>query len=125
MIRNILALCAREHGHQAMYSSLQQALSNYAAGHPNWDNLVLEAERQGVAPLLYKHINALDFTLPDNIRRTLQALHLRSRRSNTIRNAAIGEILAAFRQEDIDLLLVKGIALSNIVYDVSRISTNA
>ncbi len=99
-----------------MYSSLRQALANYAAAQPSWEDLVHEAERQGVAPLLFKHISEIDFPLPEAIRRMLLALHLRCRRANTARNAAIVEILAAFRREDIDLLLVKGIALSHLAY---------
>ncbi len=116
MIRTILGLCAREHGHQVMYASLQQSLANYAAAQPAWENLVHEAERQGIAPLLYKHISEIGFPLPDAIRRMLVALHLRSRRASSVRNIAISEILAAFRQEEIELLLVKGIALSHLAY---------
>jgi hypothetical protein len=116
MIRTILGLCAREHGHGAMYSSLELALSSYAADKAGWDHLIIEAERQGVAPLLHKHINVLDFSLPDYSRRMLKTLTLRSSRSNTVRNRAMAEVLPVFQADGVDVLLVKGIALSQFIY---------
>lgn len=105
-----------------MYSSLRSALSHYAGAKVSWNQLVLEAERQGVAPLLYKHVNAIDFALPDrNARRLLQSLFLRSRYANGIRNTAGSEILAAFQREDIAVLPVKGIALCHLAYSATEL----
>lgn len=116
MVRKILGLCAREQGHALMYASLQQALGQHSQEQGSWPALVMEAERQGVAPLLYKHLGALEYTLPEDARRMLQALYLRSTRSNSIRTSAIVQILRDFLSENIDVLLIKGIALSHFVY---------
>ena len=116
MIRKILALCSRDFGHEVMYSQLDQALVAFQDRGFSWDYLIHEAEKQGVAPLLYKHISSLDFKIPDKARRLLQSLYLRNRRSNTIRNKVVAEILRAYEVERIDVLLVKGIALCNFAY---------
>lgn len=116
MIRTILALCSRDIGHDVMYARLDQALVAFQDQGFSWDDLIHEAEKQGVAPLLYKHINSLDCTIPDSARRLLQSLYLRNRRSNTIRNRAVAEIVTAYKAEKIDVLLVKGIALCNFAY---------
>lgn len=116
MIRTILALCSRDLGHDVMYSRLEQALVSFQDQGVSWKHLIHEAEKQGVAPLLYKHIRSLDFTIPDSARRLLQSLYLRNRRSNTIRNKVVSEIVRAYDLEKIDVLLVKGIALCNFGY---------
>jgi hypothetical protein len=99
-----------------MYSRLRQTLVAFQARELSWDCLIQEAEKQGVASLLHKHICSLDFTIPDNARRLLQSLYLRNRRSNTIRNKAVTEILNSCHFEKIDVLIVKGIALCNFAY---------
>ena len=116
MIRTILALCSRDFGHDVMYSRLDQALVSFQVQGFSWDYLIHEAEKQGVAPLLYTHISSLDCKIPDSARRLLQSLYLRNRRSNTIRNKAVVEIISAYEVEKIDALLVKGIALCNFAY---------
>ncbi len=117
MITGILGLCARDVGHETMYSSLAQALARFSATRGAWDELFCEAERQGIAPLLHHHLKTLDFVVPDRAaRRQLQGLFLRTRRANEIRRAAIGVIVSAFQDESIDCLLVKGIALGSFVY---------
>ncbi len=116
MIRIILALCSRDFGHEVMYSQLDQALVAFQARGISWDYLIHEAEKQGLASLLYQHISSLDFKIPDTAWRVLQSLYLRNRRSNTIRNKAVTGIVSAYEVEKIDVLLVKGIALCNYGY---------
>lgn len=104
-----------------MYSRLRQALVAFQqqvqSQQSSWDKLIQEAEKQGVAPLLFKHIRSLDDPiLPDKNRRILQSLYLRNRRSNSIRNKAIAELLNSYQLTNIDVLVVKGIALSNFCY---------
>ncbi|WP_339136663.1 MAG: nucleotidyltransferase family protein [Candidatus Electrothrix sp. GW3-4] len=117
-IRTILALCCRNLSHAPMLSQLDQALAAFQSQGGAWGQLIREAERQGVAPLLYQHTRLLDLdcTIPRNDRRILQGLYLRNRRSNTIRNRAIEEVVHVCCQQGIELLLVKGIALANFAY---------
>jgi hypothetical protein len=99
-----------------MYSGLNQALTTFQDRGLSWESLIQEAEKQGISPLLYRHIRAIDFAVPDKARRMLQGLFLRSRQSNIIRNRAAAEILNCFSLEGIDTLTVKGIALCNFAY---------
>ena len=116
MIRTILGLCARDQGHAPMYQVLDRALSSFGSAPSSWEELIRNAEQQGLSSLLYKHLTALGFKLPRSSRRDLQSLYLRTRRSNQLRNEALAEILEACRQQQIEVLLVKGIALANFVY---------
>jgi len=119
MIREILSLCARNTGHQAMYSRLQQALLTFqaTADADSWNRLLYEAEQQGVAPLLHHHSQRIDFQFPQNFRRLLHSLYLRSRQANTVRNRAVADILTRYHAADIPVLAIKGIALCNFLYD--------
>jgi len=115
-VQKILALCACDVGTADMYLKLTGALSDFSGQEESWERLIHRAEQQGIAPLLYKHIRHLEFEIPANSRRLLQNLYLRNRRSNTIRNKAVIEIVSACGQEDVDVMPVKGIALCNFAY---------
>jgi len=115
-VQKILALCARDHGHDAMYAELTNALAAFPPQEDSWELLINSAEQHGVAPLLYKHIREINITIPKAARRILQSLYLRNRRSNKSRNKAVIEIINAYRLEGIKVLLVKGIALCNFAY---------
>lgn len=116
MIQTILGLCARDQGHEAMYEALDRELLTYRTNSPNWPELLDSAEKHGLCSLLYKHLSALEFKLPKTSSRTLQSLYLRNRRSSHLRIEAITEIVKEFGEQNIDTLLVKGIALGNFAY---------
>ena len=116
MIRTILALCSCDIGGDIMYGKLEQALAEFRKQGGVWQHLIHAAEKQGVAPLLYKHFNAVYCKMPDGDRRLLQSLYLRNRRSNSIRNKVVAEVLQAYESDNIDVLIVKGIALCNFAY---------
>lgn len=116
MIRTILGLCARDRGNESMYALLQRELRYFPSRHTSWETLVFTAEHHGLAPLLYKHLKQLAINIPRNTRRQLQSLTLRSRHANAVRNAATAEIASTLNEEGINLILAKGIALSNLVY---------
>ena len=99
-----------------MYSRLHAQVDAFVQQCPAWDELLLDAEEQGMAPLLHKHLAAAGVTVPNQVRLRLHSLYLRSRQANAIRNRAVAEILAAFRERSVDVLLVKGIALANLIY---------
>ncbi len=119
MIREILSLCARNTGHQVMYTRLEQALLTFeaTAGADAWNRLLYEAEQQGIAPLLHHHSQQIDVPFPQDFRRLLHSLYLRSRQANTVRNRAVAEILTRYHAADIPVLAVKGIALCNFLYE--------
>ncbi|MEJ2058720.1 MAG: nucleotidyltransferase family protein, partial [Desulfofustis sp.] len=115
--RAILGLCSRERGHPVMHEMLEQALLDYRRNQQSWDELIHEAERHGLAPLLYKHLQEVEFNLPKDQQRMLRSLHQRNRFSALVRNRAVETILQRCRQEQIVSMPVKGIALANIVYE--------
>lgn len=115
-VETILALCARDHGHDNMYAELTSALASFPPTEDSWQRLVNSAEQHGISSLLYKHILEVDFEIPKAVGRILRSLYLRNRRSNNIRNRAVVEIVNAYRLEGIKVLLVKGIALCNFTY---------
>lgn len=116
-IRTILGLCARNNGHNRMYELLRKELEIYLNNQFLWEELINQAESQGVAPLLYKHVTAVNFMFPGGQHRILRSLYQRSRLANRIRNRVVVDILAAFYQQQIDILLIKGIALASIIYE--------
>jgi hypothetical protein len=116
MLRTILALCARDIGSERMYELLCQCLHEFIRRNTSWDHLLHEAEGQGIAPLLAKHVQALNLKMPKQVHRILSSLVLRSRQANSIRNEAVAEILRLSLEQEIDVVLAKGIALSNLVY---------
>jgi hypothetical protein len=93
MVRRILGLCSRDHGHPAMYEMLDRGLTYFKSRELSWESLLHAAEGHGVAPLLYKHLEYLGFTLPKSHHRILRSLYQRSRLSNEIRYRALNEIL--------------------------------
>jgi hypothetical protein len=119
MIQKILSLCARNTGHQGMYTRLEQALRTFqeTAEADSWKQLLHKAEQQGIAPLLHHHSRQIDFQFPQDFRRLLHSLYLRSRQANIVRNKAVAEILARCDAADIPVLTIKGIALCNVLYE--------
>lgn len=104
-----------------MYEALGSALSEFSTRELSWTRLLHDAEQQGIAPLLQKHLSKLGYPLPDGFRRNLRSLYLRNRQSNIIRNREVAELLGCYHQENIDTILVKGIALCNFVYSSSEL----
>lgn len=116
IIHRIIALCSRDQGHEIIETLLESYLTRFESMGGSWENLIHEAENQGITPLLYRHIVASGYCLPTQARRLLQGLYLRHKRSGAIRNNTIAEILTVFQKNSIDCLLLKGIALCNTLY---------
>lgn len=116
MSRRVLGLCARDRGHLLMYEMLSRSLLAFRDGDGSWEQLVHAAELHGVAPLLYKHLTHIGFTLPQGWHRILRSLYQRTRFSNQIRNRAVAAIINLYQREKIKVLAIKGIALSNCAY---------
>jgi len=115
-IEPLLALCARENGSPEMYDRLDRRLHEFANQSGSWSDLISQAEHHGIAPLFYTHLQQLDGGPPRDARRLLSTLYLRSRTANTIRLDQTAKILAACQQENLAVILVKGIALCRMAY---------
>jgi hypothetical protein len=107
-----LAWCARAECHADHYRQLRQL-----AGNPwNWGEVIAEAERHRLAPLLYYHLKKAEVSIPDSARRQLQGLYVRHRRANQARLQVLYEVMAAYRSAGVPALLLKGAALCHLVY---------
>jgi len=112
VIDPLLASCARAGGHPLQLERLAEQVKGYT----DWQSLPSRAEVNGLAPLVHLQLQSTGLAFPDTTRRVLAALTLRHRRANHIRGNALAEILNTFKQENIEILVLKGAALANTVY---------
>ncbi len=82
----------------------------------SWAGLSTVAEEQGLAPLLYVHLQKAEIPLPRDLKRELQALYLRHKHANHIRLQTLQELVLAFNEANIQAIVLKGAALSLLVY---------
>jgi hypothetical protein len=108
----LLSLCARPTCDAAHYERLVEQ----AARFQGWKGLPAQAEVHGLAPLLYTHLKRAGIQPPAETRRQLQALYLRHRRANQIRTDELRRILTALQATGIRAIVLKGAALSHIIY---------
>ena len=113
----ILGLCAHGMGNPQLYCRLVVETDLFT----NWAWLLERAERHGLAPLVQMHLEAAGALVPANTRRALKALAARHRLAGSIQMRALGEILQAYRDEDIPCLVLKGAALAHLVYPSSEL----
>ncbi len=112
MISPLLHLCSRA----TTSPELRTTIAGYCRTIKDWDELPALAEQQGLAPLLHWHLQNLDISYPDQIKRALRLLFLRHRQLNQIMATTLKEVLTVLRQANIDVLVLKGAALSHTVY---------
>lgn len=112
MNRSLLNLCARLEGHDLVYKQLAAACEKVE----QWDELLFLAEEQGMAPLLYRHLQAVSGGVPDTFLRGLKLLCLRHRQANTFRMKTLQEILSLLNSAGIESLVLKGAVLCQTLY---------
>lgn len=115
----VLALCARSQGHPVFYDRLAGLLDKFE----EWESLPAEAEKHGMAPLLYRHLCYLGATIPQSVRWLLVGLNLKHRHADQVRRRTLSEILERFEAEGITTLLLKGMALAYLVYPEPSLRT--
>lgn len=111
-IQSILGLCARSEAHSLFYCRLVKEADQIK----DWSKLPQQAEFHGLAPLAYTHLQAIDALLPVPVRREMQALYLRHRYASQVYNQALTEIMQACQHAAVEVLLLKGAALAQLVY---------
>lgn len=112
LVYQLLALCARAECSATHYELLAQA----AAELKEWEGVAVQAEAHGMAPLLYVHLKAAGVELPLSANRELLGLYVRHRHANQVRTRVLCDILAAYQAADIPVLVLKGAALSHLLY---------
>lgn len=82
----------------------------------DWEDMAVTAIALGLAPLLHWHLARIQVTLPPIVVAKLAV----TRQAHAKRNEAIGqqlaELLAAFAQQKVDILVLKGALLAPTVY---------
>lgn len=115
--RPLLHLCSRA----TTFFGLSENLIDSCQMVSDWDHLLVQAEEQGIAPLLDMHIKGTSAPCPIHFRRGLHLLSLRHRHINHVFMTALREILQAFKDMRIDNLVLKGAALCQTVYPAQNL----
>jgi len=110
--RNLLRQAAIVEPDQRRLEMIGEAASEIT----NWDSLAAQAETHNMAPILHRHLGQVDADVAAGGRRLLGALAIRHRHANATLTAACQEMLQNFQSAGIDSIVLKGMALSHIVY---------
>jgi hypothetical protein len=97
----------------------RQRLSAACAGFAAWDELILTAEAEGMAPLLLHHLTAAGVSLPDAARRTLRLLCVHHRQSNLVLISTLARTLTLLERQSIPALVFNGAALCQTLHPES------
>ena len=81
--------------------------------------LVEQAEAHGVASFFYQFTKDYGFELTEETKRQLQSLTLRHKLASETRQSVLRSVINQFAEQEIDLVLLKGIALRYMIYDQS------
>jgi hypothetical protein len=112
VVSRLLARCARAECQPAHYHQIAQA----AAQLREWEEVAAQAEAHGLAPLVYLHLKGAGVQIPSGVKRELQGLYLRHRHANQVRTRVLHGVLTAYQAAGIPALVLKGAALSHMVY---------
>ncbi len=107
-----LVCCLRPDSDQQMTSKLGQ-LSD-----PEWEDLIHQAIRHLVSPLLYLRLNGSPArsSVPDWVRHRLRLLYLKNGGRNTHLYHELGKVLESFRKNHIPVIALKGAHLAEKIY---------
>jgi hypothetical protein len=109
---NFILLCARTELSEGQLQLAEKLLKDGL----NWEYLILKARRNYVSPLIYKNLLKFNGLVAPEVLEGLKTAYILQRLSNERRYQDLGEILKAFRQEEIPVLLYKGVVLAQMVY---------
>ena len=82
----------------------------------DWSRLVAIAQAQGIAPLLWHNLQQMGLTLPAPIAHVLQQQYYQNIAVKAGVIAKLAEIVAFCQSRDLDVLVIKGLALDLLVY---------
>jgi hypothetical protein len=84
----------------------------------DWDVLIAESVRYGLAPLLYHRLRTLhsDMAIPANVMARLRHLYLQSAGRAMHLYHELGKVLGRLRQANIPVIVLKGAHLAELVY---------
>jgi len=115
-ILRFLGLFARLDDEAGYLHDLAKEAKKITASSISWNDIIQNAEVQGIAPLLYYRLRQNAVDIPAASVRTLKGLYIRHRRSWEVRTSVLQEIAAGCEERGIPLTLLKGAALAHLLY---------
>lgn len=109
---DLLDICARITGHDHQHALLRKCCSTFN----DWERLLQQAELEGMAPLLQKHLEESASQYPLTVKRSLKILAKRHKQQATVRHQVLRDILMQFQENDLTALVLKGAALCHTLY---------
>jgi hypothetical protein len=82
----------------------------------DWDNFCAQVAKHSVAPLIHHTLRDDHTILPTWVKEKLQAAYYQSARRNTLIYQELGQIVHAFNEAQIPVILLKGVALATAAY---------
>lgn len=116
LLRSMAVIDLDPRQHNAITELVSQAGLGGNDPLPAWKDLVERAEKHGLSALLATHMKTLGIPVPADIHQQLLALKIRHRRANGARAVAAESIINHFEERGIRSVLLKGMALVNLVY---------
>ena len=108
----LLDVCARIEGHPDQHELVRQ----HSLKVQDWHSLMQQAEQEGLTPLLNKHLDESGSVLPAGVRRSLHLSCKHHHHQAEMRTQVLHEVLALLQRNNIETLLLKGIALACTLY---------
>jgi hypothetical protein len=110
----LLLICAR----QSLSDELAQRAINILRGALRWPYIIEEASRHGTAPLLFRHLESLQQTVPVPLEEmhALRQAYVRSAFRTRVHEAAIASFIPHLVDAGVRTVLLKGAALTRNVY---------
>lgn len=84
----------------------------------DWDGVIQQSVRHGVAPLLYQRLEKLgpSANIPDSIVQRLRGIYLHSVVRNTLLYHELSKVLGILQNDGIPVIVLKGAALAELIY---------
>lgn len=109
---SLLCACADPFVNENSVARVLQLAQDYA----DWDTLIARADAHALTPLVYTHLKAANVQLPAMLANQLKLIYLQQRRIYQTRSTVLKEVLSAFQQANIGVLVLKGGALAQLLY---------
>jgi putative nucleotidyltransferase-like protein len=83
-----------------------------------WEDIICQSDRNGVAPLLYMRLKALSqkTTIPDSVLKKLRKKYVYTAWKNKQLNHELSQMLSLLNNHGIPVIVIKGAALAELLY---------
>lgn len=108
----LLQACARIDGHPDQHRLIRRRCAEVS----DWRAVLHQAEQEGMAPLLNKHLDESGAACPVPVARSLAVLVKRHQNQAKVRHQLLLQILQLLQEARLDVLVLKGAALSYTLY---------